>query len=915
MRRIAIVVTTFALTMSGLAFSPAQANGDSYFPCVDDGNILGSGGFEVAEDENQQNFVINGSSCTGKAVIPNNVDYIAIDAFSSSSITNVEIPASVTLIGDYAFNYSALETVTIATGSDALVIGERAFANAYSLNSITIPARVTSIGEGAFQRSQLTSIDIPDTSLLETIGDYAFQRTQLTSIDIPAKVIYIGNSAFANAPLDKVTNPVTIADGPDLLSIGPYAFRSTELNSIVIPARVVVIDEGAFQSTEFLTSVTFDEALTPSSLIVIGDNAFSNATQLTSITIPASVTDIGKGAFENTQSLSEIVLDPAGSLYMIDSYAFYGSAITSITIPASLQVISNYAFLNTYALERFSVSGGNKFTVSEDVLFGQLGTELVAYPASRTVPLLDDEGQPVLDEGQPVEVFATTYTIPENVTWIREGAFAGNQGLQEFLVDAGNLNFSSPTTGADAGVLFYTTESRTTLVAYPAGRTVPGVDEEENPIEVTATSYSVPETVSYIEEFAFSNTYSLEIIEFDPDAILETIDDYAFAQSSIKNIIIPSSVTSIREGAFQATPLSTVTFEGSVSTPSSLLSIGNYAFSGSNSLTSITIPSSVESIGNGAFEYCSLLSTINISSGDSPLTIGNYAFTGANSLASITIPARVTRIGDGAFAIWEPENSKLKTVNLAASGSLTYIGDSAFSGARVLTSINIPSSVTFIGNYVLEFSRSLTSITIPENVNSIGRDALYGIEGLDTITFEGDINGGFNNDNGETLNNGTVSLPQYRTGHTFDGWYSDLSDTTTLVSEPYGYSVGDPVTFPVTLYSKFTADNPPAPDDSAARAAAAAAAADLAARTVKANKKFAAKTLAKKVGITIISKKAKVTFKVDRSSRRICTKSGSKLKTLKAGDCVVTFTVQEPKPKKGKKPKATKTKKTLVVVK
>ena len=42
-------------------------------------------------------------------------------------------------------------------------------------------------------------------------------------------------------------------------------------------------------------------------------------------------------------------------------------------------------------------------------------------------------------------------------------------------------------------------------------------------------------------------------------------------------------------------------------------------------------------------------------------------------------------------------------------------------------------------------------------------------------------------------------------------------------------------------------------------------------------------------------------------------KSGSKLKTLKAGNCVVTFTVQEPKPKKGKKPKATKTVKTLVV--
>jgi hypothetical protein len=62
-----------------------------------------------------------------------------------------------------------------------------------------------------------------------------------------------------------------------------------------------------------------------------------------------------------------------------------------------------------------------------------------------------------------------------------------------------------------------------------------------------------------------------------------------------------------------------------------------------------------------------------------------------------------------------------------------------------------------------------------------------------------------------------------------------------------------------------------------------------------------------------VSSKAKVTFKVAKSSSKVCTKSGSKLKTLKAGNCNVTFTVQEPKPKKGKKPKATKTVKTFVV--
>jgi hypothetical protein len=102
-------------------------------------------------------------------------------------------------------------------------------------------------------------------------------------------------------------------------------------------------------------------------------------------------------------------------------------------------------------------------------------------------------------------------------------------------------------------------------------------------------------------------------------------------------------------------------------------------------------------------------------------------------------------------------------------------------------------------------------------------------------------------------------------------------------------------------------------DASAQAAAAQAAAAELATRTVSAKSKYAAKSLAQQTGVVIVSPKAKVSFKVAKSSKRICTKSGSKLKTLKAGKCIVTFIVQEPKPNGGMKPKATKTNKTFTV--
>jgi hypothetical protein len=76
--------------------------------------------------------------------------------------------------------------------------------------------------------------------------------------------------------------------------------------------------------------------------------------------------------------------------------------------------------------------------------------------------------------------------------------------------------------------------------------------------------------------------------------------------------------------------------------------------------------------------------------------------------------------------------------------------------------------------------------------------------------------------------------------------------------------------------------------------------------------KYQPKYLAEDIGLKAVSSKATVSIKVSSSSKKICTKSGSKLKVLKPGNCVVTFTIQEPKPKAGKKPKAKNIKKTLV---
>jgi hypothetical protein len=85
----------------------------------------------------------------------------------------------------------------------------------------------------------------------------------------------------------------------------------------------------------------------------------------------------------------------------------------------------------------------------------------------------------------------------------------------------------------------------------------------------------------------------------------------------------------------------------SVSIPSSVTSIGDYAFYGCSSLSSVSIPSSVTSIGDYAFYGCSSLSSVSIPS--SVTSIGDYAFYGCSSLSSVAIPSSVTSIGYNAF--------------------------------------------------------------------------------------------------------------------------------------------------------------------------------------------------------------------------------------------------------------------------
>jgi hypothetical protein len=223
----------------------------------------------------------------------------------------------------------------------------------------------------------------------------------------------------------------------------------------------------------------------------------------------------------------------------------------------------------------------------------------------------------------------TSVNIPHTVTEIASNAFDSTPLLQNINVDVANGTFSSVD-----GVLFKKVGGiRTILYRYPDGKTG------------SSGSYEVPSSVT-------------------------TIGEGAFKRSVLTSVTISSGVTDIRERAFElARSLQTVTFGEnsqltviedwafsdnhsltSISIPSGVTSIGLRTFLNASVLRSISIPSSVTFIGESAFESALLLEDVNFGENSQLSEIDRWAFWNASSLTSISIPARVNTIGQEAFA-------------------------------------------------------------------------------------------------------------------------------------------------------------------------------------------------------------------------------------------------------------------------
>ena len=220
--------------------------------------------------------------------------------------------------------------------------------------------------------------------------------------------------------------------------------------------------------------------------------------------------------------------------------------------------------------------------------------------------------------------------------------------------------------------------------------------------------------------FGSSNTSVTSVVI--PNSVT-SIGDSAFQNcSSLTSVTIPNSVTSIASQAFyDCTSLTSITI------PNSVTSIGNSAFYGCTSLTSLTIPNSVAIIEGGAFAECTGLTTLTIPNGVT--SIENSAFFGCTGLTSVTIPNSVTSIENNAFE----RCTSLRSIIIP--NGVIGIASYAFARCSGLESVTFPTSLTTIENNAFEGCTSLRSIIIPNGVGTIGNNAFLNCTSLTSITI------------------------------------------------------------------------------------------------------------------------------------------------------------------------------------
>jgi len=334
------------------------------------------------------------SSAPAELVIPSVIDGCTVTriggyAFDYTAITSLTLPDTVTHIDYHAFmKCSQLSEVHL---SDSLVeIGLSSFYDCDKLTELSLPDSLITIGESAFHDCDaLTEITIPKD--LTTLGDQAFYdcdklatmtvARENTFFKAEDNVLYsFDGSELIFYPTPREAKHFSIPEG--VTTIRPYAMASPLFETLGIPNSLekfsraalyapvnlrsyIVADDhptmsarnGILYSKDYTTLIACPSSLTdtftvPEGVETIADEAFANCTKLTRVSFPTSLRKIGTSAFSECWRITSMDI-PEGLTY-IGNNAFYATqGLQELILPASLEYLGTYCFYQSWVTELY----------------------------------------------------------------------------------------------------------------------------------------------------------------------------------------------------------------------------------------------------------------------------------------------------------------------------------------------------------------------------------------------------------------------------------------------------------------------------------------------------------------------------------------------------------------------------------
>ncbi|MBE6602406.1 MAG: hypothetical protein E7637_07905 [Ruminococcaceae bacterium] len=570
--------------------------------------------------------------------------------------------------------------------------------------------------------------------------DEAFGFTFKKVGDTYSVVTFTGTATDVTIPKTYKGLPVT--------AIEKNAFAAaTELLSITIPNSVTSVGSKAFSKCTKLTNATVPmvavseltkgklQAVVITNGTKVPDKAFNSATALVSVTIPDGVTEIGKDAFKNCPQLTNIVL-PEGVVSIGNSAFEKCTSLATVYIPASVTTVGTKVFEACTKITSATIPASVSTVLPKDSL--------------QTVVIISGDSIP--DGAFTDSKLLVSVTLPEGITHIGAAAFSGCERLTDFTLPEDTITFIGAA-AFDGCTKIIETDGAIQYLGKWAVKCAPFYATtyttlRNDTIGIAAEAFAncfglleiaIPDSVKYINANAFMKCSELRNITVGTAA--ESIDATAFiACFKLENIIVAeanATYQSIDGNLYSkdgktllryAVGKTDISFE----IPSTVTTVGDYAFYCASNLFIITVPADVTTIEDNAFYGCQkLVEVYNLSS----LTIKadkKNGYVGYYALNIRTSEADASKV-------WVDENGYVfyedVTEDSAACYLIAYIGTE--------TDLILPATCNGreyeIYKYAFYYNESLKSVTIPKSVTKLGDYSFTGCFGITSITFKGTV--------------------------------------------------------------------------------------------------------------------------------------------------------------------------------